>query len=266
MTLIYLPDIRLPDIRLNAHLSGPKDAPALVFAHALGTDASIWSGVVQELQGYRCLTYDQRGHGASDCPPPPYAMGALIRDLERLIDHFALKDVVVIGASLGGLVAQGLAVKRLDLVRAVVLSNTAARIGTPQMWQARIETIRCSGLAAYADSALHRILGPQFQTNPHEPYLRDLLIRTNPDGWIGCASAIAGTDFYTSTASLRLPTLAIAGANDGTTPPDLVRETAELIPGHRFALMRQAGHLPMVERPAEYAALLSDFLHQIGHV
>lgn len=60
--------------------------------------------------------------------------------------------------------------------------------------------------------------------------------------------------------------LAIAGANDGTTPPDLVRETAELIPGHRFHLMRGAGHLPMVEKPAEYAALLSRFLSEIGHV
>ncbi|MBC7738996.1 MAG: 3-oxoadipate enol-lactonase, partial [Candidatus Saccharibacteria bacterium] len=149
--------------------------------------------------------------------------------------------------------------------RALVLSNTAAPTGTPAMWQARIEAIQQGGLSAYADSALQRILGPQFQTNPHAPYLRDLLIRTNPDGWIGCASAIAGSDFYTTTASLRLPTLAIAGANDGTTPPDLVRETAELIPGHRFALMRGVGHLPMVERPGEYAALLADFLRQIGH-
>ncbi len=107
--------------------------------------------------------------------------------------------------------------------------------------------------------------GQRFRTNPAEPQLRRILTQTNPDGWIGCASAIAGTDFYTTTAALRLPTLAIAGANDGTTPPDLVRETAELIPGHRFALMRGAGHLPMVEKPAEYAAILETFLTEIGH-
>ena len=89
---------------------------------------------------------------------------------------------------------------------------------------------------------------------------------TDPRGWVGCASAIAGTDFYTPTAGLTLPTLAIAGANDGTTPPDLVRETAELILGHRWHLMRGAGHLPMVEKPEAYAEVLTGFLQDIGHV
>ena len=261
-----MPLIYLPDIRLNAQLTGPKGAPALIFSHALGTDHTIWAETLKHLAHYQCLTYDQRGHGASDCPAPPYTMGALIRDLERLLDHFDLKNAVVIGVSLGGLVAQGLAVKRLDLVRAMVLSNTAARIGTQALWQQRIQDIRATGLDAYADEAMQRILGPQFKTHPNLQYLRNLLTRTNPDGWIGCAAAIAGSDFYTTTASLRLPTLAVAGANDGSTPPDLVRETAELIPGHRFALMRGAGHLPMVEQPAAYAALLQTFLRDIGHI
>jgi 3-oxoadipate enol-lactonase len=261
MTLVYL-----PDIRLNAEVSGPADAPALVFSHALGTSLHLWQAMIAQLQGsYRILTYDHRGHGLSDVPEPPYAMGALVRDLERLIDHFALSDAVVIGCSLGGLVAQGLAVKRLDLVRGLVLSNTAARIGTPALWQSRIDQIARTGLGPYADEALQRQLGPAFRSNPSEAFLRGQITSTDPKGWIGCASAIAGTDFYTTTASLRLPTLAIAGANDGSTPPDLVRETAALIPGHRFALMRGAGHLPMVEKPAEYAALLETFLTEIGH-
>jgi 3-oxoadipate enol-lactonase len=261
MALIYL-----PDIRLNARIDGPEDAPALVFAHALGTDLTIWDGVLASLQArYRTLTYDLRGHGGSDVPAPPYAMGALVRDLERLMDHFALKEAVLIGVSLGGLVAQGLAVKRLDLVRGLVLSNTAARIGTPGLWQGRIADIRKTGLEDYAVGAMQRLLGPGFRSHPALPYLHNLLISTDPQGWIGCAAAIAGAEFYTTTAGLRLPVLAIAGSNDGTTPPDLVRETAELIPGHRFALMRGAGHLPMVEKPVEYAALLETFLQDIGH-
>ncbi len=262
-----MPLIHLPDIRLNTRLAGPPGAPALVLIHALGTDHTLWDGVIERLgTRFRTLTCDLRGHGQSDVPAPPYAMGALIRDVERLIDHFALKDSVVIGASLGGLIAQGLAIKRLDLVRALVLSNTAARIGTPELWHRRIAEVREGGLDAYAPGALQRILGPRFLTHPDHSYLRTLLTTTNPDGWTGCAAAIAGCDFTTTTARLRLPTLAIAGANDGTTPPDLVRETAALIPGHRFALMRGAGHLPMVEKPAEYAALLDTFLSEIGHV
>ncbi len=261
-----MPLIMLPDIRLNARLQGPANAPVLVLSHALGTDLTIWDGVVALLQDRtRILTYDHRGHGASDVPAPPYAMGALIRDLERLMDHIGLKDAVVVGVSLGGLVAQGLAIKRPDLVRALVLSNTAARIGTPALWHRRIDEVRQTGLDSYAEGAMQRILGLRYQTHPHHAYLHDLLTRTDPDGWTGCAAAIAGTDFYTTTASLRLPSLAIAGANDSTTPADLVRETAELIPGHRFALMRGAGHLPMVEKPAEYAAILETFLADIGH-
>lgn len=261
-----MPLVMLPDIRLNARLTGPAGAPLLVMAHALGTDLTIWDGVAGLMQDrYRILAYDHRGHGHSDVPTPPYAMGALIRDLERLMDHFTLKDAVVIGVSLGGLVAQGLAVKRLDLVRALVLSNTAARIGTPELWQTRIARVRQNGLASYAETALPRMLGPGYRTNAALPVLRDLLTGTHPDGWAGCAAAIGGCDFYTTTAALRLPTLAIAGANDGSTPPDLVRETADLIPGHRFALMRGVGHLPMLEKPAEYAALLETFLVSIGH-
>ena len=98
------------------------------------------------------------------------------------------------------------------------------------------------------------------------PGLQDMLLSTDPQGWIGCAAAIGACDFYTTTAALTLPTLVIAGANDGTTPPDLVRETADLILGHRFALLRGAGHLPMLEQPQEFAELLRDFLRSIGHV
>ena len=241
-------------------------APALVFAHALGTDLTIWDGVLGHLKtNFRILTYDHRGHGGSDIPAPPYTMGALITDLERLMEHFALKEAVVIGVSLGGLVAQGLAIKRLDLVRGLVLSNTAARIGTPELWQRRIAEVRTTGLETYAKAAMQRTLGPKYQIHPNLPYLHDLLTNTQSDGWTGCAAAIAGCNFYTTTAALRLPTLVIAGANDGTTPPDLVHETADLIPGHRFALIRGAGHLPMVEKPTEFAALLDTFLTEIGH-
>ena len=256
----------LPDIRLNARLEGAATAAPLVFAHALGTNQSIWDGVLGHLPGYRTLTYDHRGHGGSDTPPAPYTMGALIRDAERLLQHFEIKEAVVIGVSLGGLVAQGLAVKRRDLVRALVLSNTAARIGTPELWATRVAQIRAEGLESYADAAMQRQLGPRWQSHPQMPTLRRLLTETAPEGWAGCAAAIGASDFYTTTASLRLPLLAVAGTNDGSTPPDLVRETAELIPGHRFHLMRGAGHLPMVEQPAEYAAVLRGFLAGIGHV
>jgi 3-oxoadipate enol-lactonase len=262
-----MPLVFLPDIRLNVDLSGPSHGPALVLLHALGTDLTLFDGLLPLLpRSLRVLRIDLRGHGRSDVPAPPYAMGALIRDVERLMEHFALKQAAVLGVSLGGLVAQGLAVKRLDLVRALILSNTAAKIGSASLWQARIAEVNAAGLEAYAPGACQRILGPRWADNPALAKVRQMLLATDPAGWTGCAAAIAGTDFYTTTASLRLPMLVIAGANDGTTPPDLVRETADLVPGHRFQMMRGAGHLPMLENPADYAALVSDFLVSIGHL
>lgn len=262
-----MPLIYLNDLRLNAVIDGPVDGPAVVFLHALGTNLSIWDQVVDLLpKSLRTLRIDQRGHGASDVPDPPYSMGALIRDAERAIEHFGLRETVVVGLSLGGMVAQGLAVKRLDLVRGLVLSNTAARIGTAAMWGDRCAQVQAQGLESYADGAMERMFGRKWREVTGMPAVRAMLLATDPKGWVGCASAIAGTDFYTPTAGLTLPTLAIAGANDGTTPPDLVRETAELILGSRFALMRGAGHVPMVEKPAEYAALIGQFLADIGHV
>jgi 3-oxoadipate enol-lactonase len=92
------------------------------------------------------------------------------------------------------------------------------------------------------------------------------LVSTPPEGYIGVSAAISGTDFFTPTSGLRLPTLGIAGSDDGATPPDLVRETTALIPGSQFHLIRKAGHLPCVEKPEEYAEVLTKFLTQIGHV
>jgi 3-oxoadipate enol-lactonase len=112
---------------------------------------------------------------------------------------------------------------------------------------------------------MERWFGRRWREAPQMPAARAMLLSTPAEGWAGCAAAIAGTDFYETTATLRLPTLAIAGANDGSTPPDLVRETADLIPGARFALIRGAGHLPCLERPDDYAAALAGFLKEIGH-
>ncbi len=261
-----MPLIYFDTLRLNAEIPGPPDAPPIVLIHALGLDLTLWDALTAALPHNRILRFDLRGHGRSDVPEPPYAMGALIRDTEKLMDHFAIKDAVVVGVSLGGLVAQGLAIKRLDLVRALVLSNTAAKIGSPALWAQRSAEVARDGLQAYAPGALERMLGRKWRDSPVMPRLRDMLLASDPQGWIGCAAAIAGADFYTTTATLTLPTLVIAGANDATTPPDLVRETADLIRGARFELIRGAGHLPMLDQPRAFAALLQDFLRSIGHV
>jgi 3-oxoadipate enol-lactonase len=251
--------------RLHYEVTGPDDAPALVFANSLGTDLRLWDAVLPLLpEGLRVLRWDKRGHGRSDVPPAPYAMGLLVSDAEAVLDAAGVRDAVFCGLSIGGLIAQGLAVKRPEMIAALVLSNTAAKIGTPEIWRGRIVTARRGGMEALADATMERWFARDFLAGPEVATWRERFVSVPVEGYAGCCAAIAGTDFYATTAGLRLPTLAIAGSEDGATPPDLVRETAELVPGAEFALIRRAGHLPCVDAPEEYARLLTDFLKRLG--
>jgi 3-oxoadipate enol-lactonase len=255
------------DVRLHYRVDGPDDGAPLVFSNSLGTDLRLWDPILPLLpKGLRIIRYDKRGHGLSSCPPAPYSMGALVSDVERLMDHLGVRNSVFVGLSIGGMTAQGLAVKRLDLVRAMVISNTAAKIGTPAMWDERIAAVNADGIEALADAVMERWFSAEFRATPELELWRNMLVRGEDAGYAGCSAAISGTDFYTPTSGLRLPTLGIAGTEDGSTPPDLVRETTDLIPGSKFHLIRKAGHLPCVEQPEEYAAVLTKFLKEVGHV
>ncbi len=262
-----MPFTKVNDITLHYREDGPADGPALVFSNSLGTDLRLWDPILPHLpEGLRIIRYDKRGHGRSDAPPAPYSMGALVHDVETLLDHLAIRDCAFVGLSIGGMIAQGLAVKRPDLIRALVLSNTAAKIGTKELWQTRMDAVRAGGISAIADAVMERWFSRDFLNSPELNTWRGMLESQSDEGYIGCCAAIAGTDFYTSTSGLRRPVLGIAGSEDGATPPDLVRETIDLVPGAEFQLMRRTGHLPCVEQPEAYAAHLTDFLQRLKHI
>lgn len=257
----------LGDVRLHYRIDGPEDGAPVVFANSLGTDMRLWDSILPLLPaGLRILRYDKRGHGLSTCPPGPYTMGALVSDAEKLMDMHGFNDAFFVGLSIGGLIAQGLAVKRMDLMRAMVLSNTGAKIGTKQMWHDRIAAVQSGGIEALADTVMQRWFAKEFCATPELELWRNMLTRQPDTGYAGCSAAISGSDFYATTATLRLPTLGIAGSEDGSTPPDLVRETVDLIPGSQFHLIRRAGHLPCVEKPEEFARVISDFMRATGHI
>ena len=259
--------LQLDNVDLHFREDGDPEGRPVVFANSLGTDLRLWDKIIPMLpSGLRLIRYDKRGHGLTSCPKPPFTMGALVSDIEALNDHLGVKDAVVVGCSVGGLIAQGLAVKRMDQVRAMVLANTGAKIGTTEMWQERIDAVARGGVEALADAVMDRWFSKDFLATAELAAWRNMLTRTPDDGYAGVSAAISGTDFYTTTASLTLPTLAIAGSEDGATPPDLVRETAALVKGSRFELIRGAGHLSMVEKPEVFAELLVGFLKEVGHV
>lgn len=242
------------------------DGPDVVFAHALGLDRHIWDDVAYYLPDHRTIRIDMRGHGRSDAPEGPYKMGGLIADTEAVCDALDVRDAVLVGLSVGGMIGQGLAIKRLDMLRGLVLSNTAARFGQPGPWHDRAALVRSKGMEAVADMALEKWFGPKDRGSAAATWARERLLQCAPEGYASCCEAIAGADFYSPTSGLRLPTLGIAGDRDGSTPPDLVRETVELIPGAEFTLMRGSGHLPCLDASSDFAKLLYGFFRTIGHV
>lgn len=244
------------------HVTGPEDGPPLVLAHGLGMDRRIWAEIAPLLPPrLRVIAYDLRGHGQSDCPAPPYAMGALIRDAETLLDALGVRGCVVLGLGLGGMVAQGLAVKRLDLVRALILTGSATRFGPPDPWMDRAEAVMAGGMVAIVEAELAR-----WSPRHDREAARDMLLSQQPQGYAGACTAIAGTDLHTPTSGLRLPTLGIAGSEDRAIPPDMLRETLGLVPGSRFHLLRGGGHLSCLDRPDAFAEATNRFLKEIAHV
>jgi 3-oxoadipate enol-lactonase len=254
-------------LRLHYRDDGDHEGAAIVFANSLGTDLRLWDEIVPRLpRGLRVIRYDNRGHGLSDCPPGPYAMDDLVSDAAALLDHLGVRETMFVGLSIGGMIAQGLAAKRPGLVRAMVISNTAAKIGTPAMWQERIDAVNAGGIESLADAVMERWFSPAFRQTDELAAWRHMLVRQPAEGYTGCSAAIAAADLTERTRALTLSTLAIAGEIDGSTPPDLVKATADLIPESRYRLIEGAGHLPCVEKPAEYAEILSEFLTETGHV
>ncbi|MGF1591667.1 MAG: 3-oxoadipate enol-lactonase [Kiloniellaceae bacterium] len=246
---------------------GPAELPTLVFANSLGTDFRIWDGVVARLaERFRIVLYDKRGHGLSGLGAPPYAIDDHVADLAALLDELAVEGAVVCGLSVGGLIAQGLYAARPDLVSGLVLSDTAHRIGSTELWDGRIAAIEAGGIDAIAEAILERWFSRVLRENDPDAFAgwRHMLTRTPQDGYLGTCAAIRDADFTEAARRIAVPTLCIVGAEDGATPPALMRETADLIPGAGYEVIEGAGHLPCIERPEAVAALIDAFTRENG--
>jgi 3-oxoadipate enol-lactonase len=247
---------------------GDRGGRPVVFANSLGTDFRVWDNLVALLpDGLRVIRYDKRGHGLSEAPPAPYRMEELADDLAGLLDRLETGPAAVVGLSIGGVIAQSLAARRPDLVSGLVLMDTAAKIGEPEMWESRIAAATGpEGIDSMADAVMERWFSAAFRGHRSAELTawRNMLTRTPPQGYAGCCAALRDADLREAAGRIGVPVMAIAGDEDGSTPPELVKATAEMIPGARFELVRGAGHLPCVEQPAACAELIRGFLQENG--
>lgn len=236
--------------------------PTIVFANSLGTDLRSWNRVVDALAGrFGTLRYDKRGHGLSSLGVGAGRIATHADDLSTLLDLLDLRNVVLCGLSVGGMIAQSVGARRPDRVRRLILFDTAHRIGTPEMWNTRIATVRRDGMSAIADTIMQRWFSPPFiaRGGAELEGWRNMLLRTDPAGYNAVCEALRDADLTALAATIAQPTLVLCGDQDAATPPDLVRSLAALIPGARFELIANAGHLPCVEQPEATARHIAHF-------
>ena len=260
--------VELNGIHIHFQVIGADESkPTLVFSNSLGTDSRIWRDVVVRLVGEAgIVTYDKRGHGLSDLGEPPYAMDDHVGDLAALLDHLGGRPAIVCGLSVGGMIAQGLALSRPDLVAGLVLCDTGMKIGDEAVWLPRIEAIEGGGMAAIADATMQRWFTDAFhRERPAELALyRNMLLRQPPEGYTGTAAAILATDLSDRTPAIDVPTLVMVGDDDRATPPSLNAALARAIGGARFEVVKGAGHLPPIEQPDAVAGMIGAFLSLMG--
>ncbi|WP_226781418.1 3-oxoadipate enol-lactonase [Oceaniglobus trochenteri] len=248
---------RCADVTLNVEVAaGPGRAPTLVFINSLGCDLRIWNRVVPALRPHlNVIRYDKRGHGLSGSGTGECRIATHAADLVALIAEFAEGPVFLCGLSIGGLVAMETALGQPELVRGLILCDTAARIGTSARYQDRTNRIRKGGIGAIADEQMERWFSPAFRENhPGEvEIMRNMLVRQSDEGYLGSVAALREADLTQRIGQISAPTLCLVGEHDASTPPAVVRALADGIPGARFAAIPAAGHLPCIEAPEALA-------------
>ena len=251
--------------RFRIRLDGPADAPVLVFSNSLGTTLEMWDAQADHFsRDWRVLRYDTRGHGGSEVTPGPYGFDRLGGDVVALLDAMGIARASFCGISMGGFTGLWLGVHAGDRLNHLVVANSAARIGTAEGWLSRAALVREQGTAAMAELAMS---SPGRWFTDAFAAAQPAVVRQAqawiagiaPEGYAACCEALAHADLRTQIASMRVPTLLIAGAADPVTTGADAPAMQQAIPGAQLVEV-QASHLSNLEAPAAFDDALSSFL------
>jgi len=252
-------------LTLHFRQEGTAEGIPLVFINSLGCDLRIWDGVVSRLSHrFPLIRFDKRGHGLSDAPPAPYSMRELSDDVNGLINHLDIERAILVGVSIGGMVALQTALDFPERVSALVLCDTAGKIGTEAYWNDRINTLRQYGMVYLADAILARWFSPKFIDQNPALYrgFYNLLTRMPLEGYIGTCAALRDTDLRNQLGRVSVPTLVLCGAEDMVITPEIARGLADSLPNAQFSVIEEAAHTPSVEQPEAVADVIIEFLKE----
>ena len=247
--------------RLSYEIEG--DGQTVVLLHAVGLDLTCWEAQVEALTPrFRVLRVDLRGHGRSDVPPPPYTLEGFAEDVHGLLGALQLAPAHVIGLSLGGMVAQLLALDYPKAVRSLVLADTNSTLppeARPAMIE-RGEAAKRGGMSAVVDITLARWFTPGFMGADVVAQCRERLLTDNVEAWAASWRAISELNTESRLPEIRVPTLVITGENDVSAPIARAQAMAALIPGARLEIVAGAPHMAPLEQPALFNTAVLAFL------
>ncbi len=261
-----MPFVQINDIVHRCVDEGARGKAAILFANSLGSDLRIWDEVAKRLAGrFRVVRYDLRGHGLTEAAKPPYSASDLARDVVTLLDELKIEQAVICGVSVGGVIAQALALGHPKRVRGLVLCDTGARIGSAESWQQRIDMVKASGIASLEKITMERWFSTGFRDRRPADVrgYANMLRQTTVEGYVGTCAALRDADFRGMNAKIKCRTLVLSGAIDIATPPELGRELAGLIRGAQFSLIQNAAHLPCIEQPEAVTERILEFFREV---
>ncbi len=227
---------------------------AIAFAHSLGMDHTLWGAQVRHYSPrYRVLTFDGRGHGASDKPPGPYSVEQFGEDFYGVLRAAGVDRAVVVGLSMGGMAGQALAAAHPEAVEALVLCDTTCWYleSGPQDWDVRARTAEEKGLAALVDFQLQRWFAERTLTE--QPALvehaRRVFLANDVAAYAASCRALGAMDLRGKVETIRCPTLIVVGEEDYATPPSMAEDLHRRIAGSELVVLPKVRHLSAWEAP-----------------
>lgn len=246
-------------------LTGPMDAPVIVFSNSLGTTLEMWDRQAEALAAhFRVLRYDTRGHGRSELIDKPTTLDDLADDLAGLLDGLHIQQAHIVGLSLGGMTGQTMGFRHPGKVKSLTLMATASIMPDRALWDQRIATARADGLGGLVEGVMQRWFTAR--TLAAAPSLvapvKKRFSEISGVGYAVCCQAIRDMDLQPNLPEITAPTLVISGADDPATPVAAGSVIASLIPGAEFIVIPQAAHLLNIEQTAIVNRHLIAWLNQ----
>lgn len=249
---------------------GRRDGTPVVLIQGLGMDSRGWA-LQRGAFGrrHRCIAVDNRGVGASDAPPGPYDLTRMAKDITQVMDNEGVERAHIVGASMGGVIAQIIGVRHADRVRSLTLACTGCR---HHEWRRELfaewaNAVSERGMAGLRDDGMRWLIGPRLQRRlgVFVNVLARVLIQTKPHAFIAQVDAIldASDELRFQLPSVTAPTLVITGSQDTLTPLGDAEEVAELIPDARLYVLRGAAHGLMAESPNGFNDVVLSFLDEV---